>query len=138
MLQLSMQKLTPKGATWDVYRVRSRLSSGAVCLQNRNLLLPLAMQCHQGEFPELEIVDQYTGIFITGSPVSANDTQQEWIQKQKQWVLAFAGVKRQCKLVASCYGCQVICFSGFLCFMAVNVSLQICMESFLHDHDSVQ
>lgn len=82
--QVSMQTLTPRHATWDVYR------------------------CYQEEFPDLENVDQYTGIFITGSPVSANETHERWIEKQKQWVVAFAATHRQCKLFASCYGCQVV------------------------------
>lgn len=85
------------------------------------------MQCHQGELPDLATVDQYTGIFITGSPASANDTEQKWIQKQKQWVTAFAGGQRQCKLVASCYGCQVICS------MAANTLMHACKEIFLHE-----
>ena len=96
------------------------------------LLLASVLQCHQGQFPDLETVDQYVGIFITGSPVSANNTEQYWIQKQKQWLITFAGVQRRCKLVASCYGCQVIRFELVCSYMAADVFRQPCKDSFLH------
>lgn len=110
-----MQTLTPRHATWDVYRVRDNLSScplsrATSCRWSIHFLT--ALQCYQEEFPDLENVDQYTGIFITGSPVSANETHERWIEKQKQWVVAFAATHRQCKLFASCYGCQVIHLQG--------------------------
>lgn len=64
------------------------------------------MQCHMDELPDIDTVDQYTGIFVTGSHCSANESQQ-WIHKESDWLRAFAQHPTTCKLVASCFGCQV-------------------------------
>ena len=58
------------------------------------------------ELPDIDSVDQYTGIFVTGSHCSANESQR-WIQKESDWLRAFAQRPTTCKLVASCFGCQV-------------------------------
>lgn len=73
------------------------------CRQNN----VVALQCHKGELPELDTVDQYTGIFLTGSHCSAKDPEQ-WIQKEAEWLRSFAQRQTPCKLVASCFGCQVV------------------------------
>ena len=64
------------------------------------------MQCHMDELPDIDAVDQYTGIFVTGSHCSANESQR-WIHKESDWLRAFAQRPTTCKLVASCFGCQV-------------------------------
>ena len=64
------------------------------------------MQCHMDELPDIDAVDQYTGIFVTGSHCSANESQS-WIHKESDWLRAFARRQSSCKLVASCFGCQV-------------------------------
>lgn len=58
------------------------------------------------ELPDIDTVDQYTGIFVTGSHCSANESQS-WIDKESDWLRAFAQRPTPCKLVASCFGCQV-------------------------------
>ena len=58
------------------------------------------------ELPDIDTVDQYTGIFVTGSHCSANESQQ-WIHKESDWLRSFAQRPTTCKLVASCFGCQV-------------------------------
>ena len=64
------------------------------------------MQSFRGELPDLDTLDQYTGIFVTGSHCSANGPEQ-WIQAEAQWLSNFARQQTTCKLVASCFGCQV-------------------------------
>ena len=64
------------------------------------------LQCHKGELPDLDTLDQYTGIFVTGSHCSANEAVP-WIQSEATWLYAFAQRQTACKLVASCFGCQV-------------------------------
>ncbi|KAL0035395.1 hypothetical protein WJX77_004578 [Trebouxia sp. C0004] len=84
--EVSMRRLTQPGSTWDVYR------------------------CHMDELPDIDTVDQYTGIFVTGSHCSANESQP-WIHKELEWLCAFAQRQSPCKLVASCFGCQLLASS---------------------------
>ncbi|KAL0020383.1 hypothetical protein WJX79_002660 [Trebouxia sp. C0005] len=84
--EVSMRRLTQPRSTWDVYR------------------------CYKDELPDIDTIDQYTGIFVTGSHCSANEPQP-WIQKESDWLRAFAQRPTPCKLVASCFGCQLLASS---------------------------
>ena len=90
-VQVSMQRLTPSGATWDVYRVGcTALRSHVQDYPFRSVRQPYvdALQCHKDELPDLETVDQYIGIFVSGSHCSANETEG-WIQQEAEWLRAF-------------------------------------------------
>lgn len=64
------------------------------------------LQCYKGELPDITRVDQYTGIFLTGSHLSVNGSEP-WIQATADWLLAFAHLQTTCKILGICFGCQV-------------------------------
>ena len=45
------------------------------------------MQCHMDELPDFATINQYTGVVVTGSHCSANDSQQ-WIHRESDWLCA--------------------------------------------------
>ena len=63
------------------------------------------LQCFEGELPDLTRVDQYTGIFLTGSHCSANGPEP-WIAAAADWLSHFAHLQTTCKVLAICFGCQ--------------------------------
>lgn len=67
----------------------------------------IAMQCWDGELPELAAAAKYKAIFITGSHYSAYD-DLPWLHNLVAWLHDFViGPPCATKIVAVCFGSQV-------------------------------
>eukprot|EP01087_Luapelamoeba_hula_P011096 TRINITY_DN2990_c0_g1_i1.p1 TRINITY_DN2990_c0_g1~~TRINITY_DN2990_c0_g1_i1.p1 ORF type:complete len:289 (+),score=51.12 TRINITY_DN2990_c0_g1_i1:75-869(+) len=69
--------------------------------------------CQRMQFPDINKIQDYAGVVISGGESSANGLDKEWIRTQQQWIRDYhskveAGEKLP-KLAAICLGHQQVC-----------------------------
>ena len=63
-------------------------------------------KCCDGSLPDLDTVDQYQALYLSGGHYSAYE-KLPWIQQLCSWIHDFVGQERTPKLLGICFGCQV-------------------------------